>query len=254
VAGLTLLAFRTVRDADLRLLGVTAITSAMCVVYLTRSWITPDQVWAMRRYLPVVLPGLLGAAGYLLSRLWDWQPPDGRRWVGPWARRAAVGLAVLLVAVPAFITHPMELVRQDTGQLGRIHALCRAVGESGAVLAVAETAAAPYLQTVRSTCQVPAHGLGVAPEPDRATVQADLVLVRQAALAHGRRLYVITQEVGMVTWAGPGGSPDPFYTLPLQRWPSRLDSVPQQPQDAELRLWVGLVLPDGTVRPVPDQG
>ncbi len=254
VAGLTLLAFRTLRDADLRLLGITAITSAMCMVYLMRSWITPDQVWAMRRYLPVVLPGLLGAAGYLLSQLGDWQRSEGPRWLGQWARRAAVGLAVLLVAVPAFITHPMELVRQDAGQLGRIHALCRAVGEAGAVLAVGETAAAPYLQTVRSTCQVPAHGLGVPPEPDRATVQADLVLVRQAALAHGRRLYVITQEVGMVTWAGPGGSPNPFYTLPLQRWPGRLDSVPQHPQDAELQLWVGLVLPDGSVRSVPDHG
>jgi hypothetical protein len=253
VAGLTLLAFRTVRDADLRLLGITAITSAMCVVYLTRAMITPDQVWAMRRYLPVVLPGLLGAAGYLLSRLWDWQHPGGPRWVGRLARRAAVGLAVLLVAVPAFITHPMELVRQDTGQLGRIQALCRAVGESGAVLAVAETAAAPYLQTVRSTCGVPAHGLGVAPEPGRATFRSDLVAVRQAALAHGRPLYVITQEPDLVIWSG-SGTPDPFYTLPLQRWPSHLDSVPQQAQDAELRLWVGLVLPDGTVRPVPAQG
>ena len=36
--------------------------------------------------------------------------------------------------------------------------------------------------------------------------------------------------------------------------PGRLDSVPQQPQDAELRLWVGVVLPDGTVRPLPAQG
>jgi Dolichyl-phosphate-mannose-protein mannosyltransferase len=252
VAGLTLLAFHTMRDADLRLLGVTAVTVAMCLVYLVRSSITPDQVWAMRRYLPVVLPGLLGAAGYLLSRLWEWQRPGAPRWVGPWVRRAAVGLAVLLVAVPAFITHPMELVRQDAGQLGRVHALCRAVGASGAVLAVAETAAAPYLQTVRSTCQVPAHGLGVAPEPDRATFRSDLVAVRQAALAHGHPLYVITEEPALLTWAG-AGTPDPFSTLSMQRWPGRLDSVPQQPQGAELQLWAGLVLPDGTVRPLPDQ-
>src|SRR5262249_8069671 len=142
VAGLALLVHRAVRDADLRLLRGAGVPWAMCAVSLVHARITRDQVWAMRRYLPVVLPGLLGAAVYLLSRLWDGCHPAGRRW-RQWARRAVGGLAVLLVAIPAFITHPMELVREDAGQFGQVRALCRQVGESAAVLAGGGAAAAP---------------------------------------------------------------------------------------------------------------
>lgn len=245
VAGLALLVYRAVRDADLRLFGLVAITTMMCLVYLMRARITPDQVWAMRRYLPVVLPGLLGAAAYLLSLVWQWP----RRW----ARRVAGGLALLLVALPAVIAHPMELVWQDAGQLGQVRALCRQVGDVAAVLAVGEPTAAPYLQTVRSTCGVPAHGLGVPADADVATVRPDLIAVRQAVLEHGRQLYVITQDADLVPWAGEV-APQPQYVLHQDRWPSQLLEVPQHPRAVELRLWVGVVLADGTVRPVPPGG
>ncbi len=263
VLGLALLVHRAVRDADLRLLGVVAITTAMCAVYLVQARITPDQVWAMRRYLPVVLPGLLGAAGYLLSRVWhrQWPQPSAtgtvqravQRGAQRWAGRVAVGLALLLVAVPAFIVHPMELVRQDAGQLDQVRALCRQVGGAGAVLAVGEPTAAPYLQTVRSTCGLPAHALGVPPGTDVSTVRPDLLAVRNAVRGHGRRLYVITQDADLVPWAR-GVRPEPLYTLHLDRWPSRLEDVPQHPEPVELRLWVGVVLSDGSVRPVWPRG
>jgi hypothetical protein len=240
VFGLALLVHRAVRDADLRLLGPVTITTAMCLVYLVHARITPDQVWAMRRYLPVVLPGLLAAAAYLLAREWD-RP---RRWARP---LAAAG-ALVLVGGPALISHPMELVRQDAGQLDRVEALCRQVGGSGAVLALGENTGAPYQQTVRATCGVPAHGLGLSHGVDLDLVRPDLIAVRTAAAAHGRALYVISQEPDLVPWVG--ATPEPFSTGHLQRWPSLLTGVPQQPGAADLRLWLGLVLPDGSVRPV----
>jgi hypothetical protein len=238
VAGLALLVYRTVRDADLRLLGLVAITVAMAAVYLDHARITPDQVWAMRRYLPVVLPGLLGAAAYLLSRVWEHRHR--------WARPAAVGLAAVLVAAPALITHPMELVRQNGGQLGQVEALCRRVGTGGAVLALGEQTSSPYLQTVRSTCGVPAYAMDVRANTDVALVRPDLAAVRRAAAAHGRRLYVITEDTGIVPWAA--ATPPAVISLDLERWPGRLQDVPQQALPVHLGLWVGEVLPDGSVR------
>jgi Dolichyl-phosphate-mannose-protein mannosyltransferase len=247
--GLALLIRRTLRDADLRLLGVASMTAAMALVYLHRSLITPDQVWAMRRYLPVVLPGLLGAAAYLLSRLAD------RPW--PFARQGALGLAVVLVAIPAAITHPMETVRQDGGELAQIRLLCRQVGDAGAVLAVGDGSAANYLQTVRSSCRVPAEGLsadeGQLP-PDQqsrqlAVVRSDLAKIRRAALEHGRTLVVISESPTVLPWTGL--TPAPLYTLDTRRWDSQLMGVPQGTGDVRLRLWLAEVLPDGSVRAPP---
>jgi dolichyl-phosphate-mannose-protein mannosyltransferase len=240
--GLALLVRRVIRDADLRLLGLVAMTSAMCLVYLRQSRITPDQVWAMRRYLPVVLPGLLAAAATMLAWL------AARPW--RYARQVAAGLAVLAVAVPAFITHPLERVRQDGGELDAIRTLCDRAGPSGAVLAVGDSTAARYLQTIRSTCGIPAAGLqlddDVALRPPMATVRADLARVRQTVRAHGRTLLVISQRPDMLPWTG--GTPSPLYAHRMQRWEQRLMEVPQQPVDVTLTLYVADVLPDGSVR------
>ena len=241
-AGLALLVRRAIRDADLRLLGLVAMTSAMCLVYLQQSRITADQVWAMRRYLPVVLPGLLAAAVYLLARLAD----------KPWryARQGAIVLAVLVVAVPAAVTHPLERSRQDAGELDQIELLCQRAGTGGAVLAVGDSTAGRYLQTIRSSCRVPAAGMAV-PDPveDRpalAVIQADLARVRQTALAHQRTLLVISQDATMLPWAG--ATPAPLYALDMERWEARLTDVPQHPTPVRLTLYLALVLPDGSVR------
>jgi hypothetical protein len=39
------------------------------LLYVTVPSIVPDQIWAMRRYLPVVIPGLLLAAAVVLGLL-----------------------------------------------------------------------------------------------------------------------------------------------------------------------------------------
>ncbi|HSV66755.1 MAG TPA: glycosyltransferase family 39 protein [Mycobacteriales bacterium] len=267
VLGLALLVWRTVRSLDLWLLGPVAMTLIMCALYLWHAAITPDQVWAMRRYLPVVVPGLLAAAAYLLAVLWERPPWRGRQW----GRAVALGLAALLVGGPAAITHPMQNVRQYVPQLAQVRLVCERVGDAGAVLVIGKGMAGAYLQTMRSVCGVPAQAI------DHPTA-GQLARIRAAVLDHGRRLYVITQDHIEVPWAGPAGPagpagtadgegaavtaarddapgrPPPYYTARELRWPTRLTDVPQQAEVAEIPLWLGTVLPDGTVRPALPQG
>jgi hypothetical protein len=236
VVGLALLVRHTIRRLDLRLLGMVGMTLSLSLLYLTKSNITPDQIWAMRRYLPVVLPGLLGAAGYVAARVWSLP-----RW---WARPVGGGLGALLVGVPAAVTHPMELVRQYVPQLAQVRTVCQQAGRDGAVLVVGKEMADAYGQTVRGFCHVPVQAMDD-------TGQADLAAVRTAVLSHDRRLYVITQDRGAVPWTASSGVPAPLYNVHEQRWPTRLVDVPQHPESAEIHLWMGLVLPDGSVRPLP---
>ncbi|MBI3688741.1 MAG: hypothetical protein HY241_15650 [Actinobacteria bacterium] len=270
VAGIALLAHRAVRHGDLRLLGPVLMLLGMAGLYLYRPAITPDQVWAMRRYLPVVLPGLLGGAAYAISQIWV-RPRRG-------ARPVAVGLAGLLVLVPAAITHPMETVRQYVPQLAQVREICdRTGGELGAVLVVGSAMSEAYLQTVRATCGIPVQGV------DHISAE-ELAAVRRTVGSHGRRLFVITQDVAEVSWSPAGslglaasagggqgvpipsvlgsrpgqglppGQPAPTYTAHEQRWPTRLTDVPQHPEGAEIPVWIGAVLTDGSVLPLPPAG
>jgi hypothetical protein len=112
------------------------------------------------------------------------------------------------------------------------------------VLVVGKEMANAYGQTVRGLCHVPVQAMDD-------TSQADLATIRTAVLSHGRRLYVITQDRGAVPWTASSGVPAPLYNLHEQRWPTRLVDVPQHAESAEIHLWMGLVLPTGSVRPLP---
>ena len=58
------------RDAGLLLVGAVAAVNA--VAYLNYISITSDQIWAMRRFLPVIIPGMLLFAAWGAARLQDW--------------------------------------------------------------------------------------------------------------------------------------------------------------------------------------
>ncbi len=54
------------------LLLVLSVTAVNAVVYLNYISITSDQIWAMRRFLPVIIPGMLLFAAWGAARLQDW--------------------------------------------------------------------------------------------------------------------------------------------------------------------------------------
>ncbi len=68
-AGVALLAARIVRTRDPRVAMVVVTVAAASLLYLNKISIFPDQIWAMRRFLPIIIPGLLLAAVYPLQQL-----------------------------------------------------------------------------------------------------------------------------------------------------------------------------------------
>ncbi len=241
VLGLALLARRVVRRRDLRLLVPVVAVLVLALVYFVESRIYPDQVWAMRRFLPVVIPGLLVSAGYLLHVMWRHRS-DGR-W-GRIAGVAAVGLAVLVVAWPAVVTHPMWRVRTGVPQLDQVRAVCDRIGEDAAVVSLGRSSIGTYTQTMRSFCDVPTQAMAE-PSPSR------LARVRGNVAASGRTLYVIAEQARFVPYqAGAPADPGAFSTVSVTKWPERLESVPQSAHRYAVPLYLGEVNADGTVRPV----
>ena len=89
-----------------------AILAPPALLYLWRPSITPDQIWAMRRFLPAVLPLLVLAAFGTLCLL----AGSGSRVGSPYARRVvAVALGVLAVAYPVYTIRDVSQMTQQRG-------------------------------------------------------------------------------------------------------------------------------------------
>jgi hypothetical protein len=241
VLGLALLAYHVIRRGDLPLLAPVGAVIGLSLMYFVSPNIYPDQVWAMRRYLPVVIPGLLVSAAYLLHVLWRRRNGDPVRRAGGYL---AIGLAALLVAWPAVVTHPMWAVRTGVPQLAQVEAVCDRIGDDAAVVALGTSAIGSYTQTMRSFCEVPSQAM---PDPS----PARLAEVRANVEATGRTLYVISEQAQFVPYE-PGQPADPgsFSTVEVAKWPERLGGVPNGAHRYLVPLYLGEVNADGTVRPI----
>lgn len=241
VLGLALLGRRMVRHRDLRPLALVAAVAMLSLTYFDEARIYPDQIWAMRRFLPVVIPGLLISAGYLLHLLWRHRTAGRAGRLGGFL---AVGLAVLVVVWPAVVTHPMWRVRTGIPQLDQVRAVCDRVGDDAAVVSLGTSSIGTYTQTMRSFCDVPTQAMAD-PTPSL------LAQVHANVGASGRTLYVIAEQPRFMPFE-PGVPDDPgaFSTVTVTKWPERLESVPQSAHNYEVPVYLGEVNADGTVRPV----
>lgn len=132
-----------------------AVVSLTTAAYLVRPSITPDQMWAMRRFLPVVLPGLILAA--VLAAEWATD-----RMSRPPVRGAAVlAAALVLVVVPASFTRPLSASRSYVGMYGAVEEVCAAAPDGSAILMTTQVAGR-FGPAVRTFCGVPVAGI---PDP-----------------------------------------------------------------------------------------
>jgi hypothetical protein len=229
VAGYVLITRRVLRDRDYPLLGLLITGLAVSALYLWSPEITPDQVYAARRFVPVIMPALLIAAAFALRVLW-----------ARFNRALAAIAGTAMIAIPVLITIPAFGVREEVPQLAQVRAVCAAVGRSGAIVEIDDSTQYSYEQTFRSYCNVPSLGLPGA-------TAAQLVKVRATLLANGRILFVAGAT------AKPLGVPDgrPFSTVRTTRWPSTLHTAPAGPAYETVNIYLGRVEADGTVTEVP---
>jgi hypothetical protein len=149
---------------------------------------TPDQLWAARRFLPAVFPGLILLAFALLCAV----ARDRTRPFLAERRFAVVLLAVAAVAFPFATIRNVSEMTEQRGLFSVITDACTKIGPRGAVVMLAETRppSHAYLsdpQTLRSFCDVPVM---VMPGSTRAPA---LLLLANQWRARGRRLVVVSE-------------------------------------------------------------
>jgi hypothetical protein len=126
-------------------LGTTLLT-------LLRPAITPDHPWADRRFVPVVLPGLVLLATWAVAAL----VRIGARRLGPvvsWPLAAAGCLALALPA--AMATAPLKAAATERGEIATVRQVCRALQPGDVALLLDARAQNEWMQPLRGICGVP---------------------------------------------------------------------------------------------------
>ncbi len=145
VLGLLLIIKRSAEDKNLYLLPFLLTFISISSLYLFKPSITPDHIWASRRLLPVILPGVAVLAAYLLSSI----------------KIKKLYSIILYIALSAiFITSTLnvsgflltEKVRSPL--LTQVNDFCAVLPEDSAVLLVGIMGLVS-VQTINSYCGVP---------------------------------------------------------------------------------------------------
>lgn len=237
--GFAVFIHRMVRHGDLRLLVPVTVAAVAAAWRLGDPDVAPEQVAATRQLLPVVVPALLAASGYLLYQI----AARGR-----WHRHLTAVLGLALVGVPAYVTYPLWSVRPDVAQLAGVRAVCAALPDDAAVLSLGTPAVDLYTQAMRSFCNVPSFAM-VAPDPGPGGPVA-LRRVRTEVVRHHRRLYVLAVSSQVFPPESASRFTDAFLVTRAWVWPQRLGGTLRVPVNRTARVLLGTVGPDGTVTPV----
>src|SRR4029450_7354888 len=93
---------------------------APTVIYLWRARAVPDQMWVMRRFLPVTIPGVAIACFAVLGIMW--------RTRDVLFRVVAVLVGVSAVVVPAIVLQPVWRASTQKGMQAATDVLCAQIG------------------------------------------------------------------------------------------------------------------------------
>ncbi len=237
VLGLAVLLARAVRRGDTTLVPFFLALGLTGLVYLVNPSITPDQLWAMRRYVPIVLPGLALASAVLIV--------PALVWVAGRTRAGAVvaGVAVLAALfVPVYqVSQPLLGVREGVGQLNEVEAVCTALPDDAAVL-VLGSLASRYPMTVRTFCDVPA----VWTTSKGAGTPAELAAMAGRLRSKGYQLYVVGAG-DVVSQVTTTTKPVPLVEIQTRAIEQTLSRPPRSARTAGRGMFIGRVGGQGTV-------
>jgi hypothetical protein len=158
------------------------VLSADCALYLLNPRITPDQVWASRRFLPVIFPSftILGAAGLQHLHVWrahrPWLP---KRYKLPIALAGTAALlAIVITSLPFWTMHPFA-------QSAAIEHLCQTHPTNALIVWVGSEGGFATEPT-----SVMCHAVSLSTTATGAQLTALLPHLQQIATAQHRQLYI----------------------------------------------------------------
>lgn len=225
----------TKKDQLILAAGILALV-VTALVYLLRPSVAPDQIWASRRFLPVVIPGLIIFAMYALDRLSKTYLENR-----PFSRTLTV-LAVIGLLIPPLATSREFLLQRDVVQVPVIKGLCDKLPDNAAVLWLGD---GQYytVQPTRSYCNVPTASFS-----ERAVSKDQLANAAAAAKAAGYTpvIAVLGGDLPLVGANQLSQVSEQTY----QEMEMRLIGPPRNTDAKTVKVFAGQLQPNGTITPL----
>lgn len=154
VIGMAVSASKVLKDKKyIKYLPTLLVVATTAIVYLYRPSINPDQIWAARRFLPVVMPGLIIFSIFIYEKLWD------INYLKPKLRHGVIVVLIILsIGTPLFISLPYLRIRTFDSQLSQMKELCDKLPDNSVVI-LGGTLRLVGVQSVNTFCEVPTYGV-----------------------------------------------------------------------------------------------
>ena len=223
-------------------LGITCVGSAAS---LWNPDILPDQPWASRRLVVLVLPGLIGAALWAAAWLTGHARNRGARPVTAAVAGlfcvGALGVPTAATAFGAGLTHSghssglkvtasgLAFKRAGAGESSAVTQLCSSLPPSSSVVILDRTMAQQFTQVIRGMCGVPTAWMVGAPPT---AVAGALNRIARA----GRQPVLLAARRGQL--AGFGGTPARVLDLTTTQDPHQLTSPPTALATIHFVIWM----------------
>ncbi len=232
--GLLLALWRFVRKKDTLLLPSLLVVGITSLVFLNLPNISPDQIWASRRLLPVILPGV--AAFSVIAMEWL-----DKRFSFKYKQAVWVILVELMVLTPLFISYPFLRVKSYTPQLSQIESICSSLPHDAALIWIGNMKLVA-VQPSDIFCNVPTVGIDGANKDQ-------LKKVVQLVQSRGK-----TPVIGLTAPEKPTYFPEgSFTTVNTSTFDVMAEALYHPPRHitASVRtVIIGQVQPDGMIVPL----
>jgi hypothetical protein len=225
------------------------VTLGGAAAVLWQPFTIPDQPWASRRLVPVVIPGMILLATWAAA----WLTRRARERGAGTATAAVVGAfcvgAMLLPSVSTSfglsLSHSGSRggLRPTAGGLAQhsvgaheadaVRGLCSAIGRSSSVVIVDRHVAAVFSQVIRGMCGVPVGW--IPPNAQQGAVQTVLAGIARS----GRHPVILGSRPAQV--AAFGGAPTRVLNLITTQYPHVLTQPPGAPWRARYKVWMATV-------------
>lgn len=246
VVGLWLLVKKVIQKRQIEALPFLLIFGGVGLVYLINPSIFPDQIWASRRFLPVVMPGCILLAAYTLSWLFE---RGKTKLLGVESKSLALILVAPLLIGPLFVTASLYNTREAVWY-GALEAVCHKTPKDSAVLWLG-SARTQLVEPSKALCGVESEGYGSLFNGDDKITQA--TLAKAAAQARQKGYVPIIGLFGSEKALLPeakSSEPATIYQYTNETIEQTNTRPPRLSNITSQTVVLGLISPDGKVLPL----
>ena len=247
VVGMILFLYRAIKTENIVRLSIAFAVLASMALYFVRPSIFPDQIWASRRQLPIIYPGIIIFASYALSAF----HAHALKYLQSVPRAIGITMLMLVILASPVLASRQSLFVKETKQLGSVYEVCDKLPDNPAVLLVG-IAHKEMQMPLRVYCG-DTHVAGVATLPEGEKVQ-NVTLKGFAEQAHelGKEPVVVFYTYDAHKLIDDFDQVRDEYEIVLNQFNEleRTNGIPSQIIDQRVEIVIGAISLDGQVKPL----